>query len=103
MEVYFKEFISKEASLEKLIDDLDGIVQGADDLAKSIAVNLADQSRKEFASRLQQLKERCRRVHRDIVSHAKATDRIVRKNPYSFIGAAVILGMFVGTRLAARK
>ena len=36
MEVYFKELISKDSSLDKLVDDLERVVQGADDLAKSI-------------------------------------------------------------------
>ena len=33
MEVYFKELISKDASLNKLVDDLQRVVQGVDQLA----------------------------------------------------------------------
>jgi ElaB/YqjD/DUF883 family membrane-anchored ribosome-binding protein len=103
MEVYFKELISKEASLEKLIEDIEGVVQGADHLAKSIGVNLAEEPRTELAHRLRHLKESCQRINRDIIAHAQATDRMVRKNPYSFIGLAAVLGIFVGARLGARE
>jgi ElaB/YqjD/DUF883 family membrane-anchored ribosome-binding protein len=101
MEVYFKELISKEASLDKLVDDLERVVQGADDLAKSLGPKLAE--RPEIAQRLNQLKERCRRINDEIVEGAQATDRFVRKNPYAFIGGAVLLGMLVGFRLSRIK
>jgi ElaB/YqjD/DUF883 family membrane-anchored ribosome-binding protein len=99
MEVYFKEFISEETSLEKLVEDLERVVQGADDFAKSIGVNLEELPRTELARRLRHLKENCERLSEEIIFRAQATDRIVRKNPYSFIGAAVVLGMIVGARL----
>jgi ElaB/YqjD/DUF883 family membrane-anchored ribosome-binding protein len=99
--VYFKELISKEASLDKLVDDLERVVQGADDLAKSLGPKLAE--RPEIAQRLNQLKERCRRINDEIVEGAQATDRFVRKNPYAFIGGAVLLGMLVGFRLSRIK
>jgi ElaB/YqjD/DUF883 family membrane-anchored ribosome-binding protein len=103
MEVYFKEFISEEASLEKLVEDLERVVQGADDFAKSIGVDLEEAPRTELARRLRHLKEGCQRINLEIIVRAQATDRIVRKNPYSFIGAAVVLGMVVGARLGARN
>ena len=42
MEVYFKQLISKDASLDKLVDDLERVVQGADDFAKSLGDKLAE-------------------------------------------------------------
>jgi ElaB/YqjD/DUF883 family membrane-anchored ribosome-binding protein len=103
MEVYFKQLISKDASLEKIVDDLERVVQGADDLAKSIGVNLEEHPRSEVARRLLELKENCQRISDEIIARAQATDRIVRKNPYSFIGAAVVLGVLVGAKLGARN
>jgi ElaB/YqjD/DUF883 family membrane-anchored ribosome-binding protein len=103
MEVYFEQLISKDSSLEKIIDDLERVVQGADDLAKSIGVNLEDPPNSEVARRLLQLKENCQRITDEIIAHAQATDRIVRRNPYSFIGAAVVVGMLVGAKLGARR
>jgi ElaB/YqjD/DUF883 family membrane-anchored ribosome-binding protein len=102
MEVYFKELISKEASLEKLVDDLERVVQGADDFAQSIGANLQT-PRTEIARRLQRLKEKCQRIKLEIVAQAQATDRLVRNNPYSFVGAALVAGVLVGAALGGRK
>ena len=101
MEVYFKELISKDASLDKLVEGLERVVQGADDLAKSLGPKLAE--RPEIAQRLNQLKERCRRINAEIIEGAQATDRFVRKYPYAFIGGAVLLGIFVGSRVSRIK
>jgi len=102
MEVYFKELISKDASLDKLVDDLERIVQGADDFAQSIAgTDLAN--RPEITQRVRRLKDTCERINQEIVQGAHATDRFVRRYPYYFLGGAVLLGMLVGARLSARK
>jgi len=101
MEVYFKELISKDASLDKLVDDLERVVQGADDFAKSLGDKLAE--RPEIAQRVNQLKERCHRINEELIEGAHATDRFVRKNPYAFIGGAVLLGFVAGFRLWRSK
>jgi ElaB/YqjD/DUF883 family membrane-anchored ribosome-binding protein len=101
MEVYFKELISKDSSLDKLVDDLERVVQGADDLAKSLGPKLDEHP--DLAQRVQKLREGCERINQQIIERAQATDRLVRKYPYSFIGGAILLGMFVGAKLASRK
>ena len=101
MEVYFKELISKDTSLDKIVDDLERVVQGADDFAKSLGAKLAEQP--EIADRLRRLKETCQRVNQDIVDGAQATDRFVRKNPYPFLGTAVLLGLWLGFRASRRR
>ena len=103
MEVYFKELISEEASLEKLVDDLERLVQGADDFARAIGVDLAARSGTEVTGRLRRLKESCQRINREVASKARATDRLVRKNPYAFLGAAILAGMAVGAALGLRR
>ena len=103
MEVYFKELISKENSLEKLVEDLERVVQGADDLAKSIGVSVAELPNHPVAQRLQTLKERCEGMKQRILQHAGETDRFVRKNPYPFLFMGGLLGMVVGVRLANPK
>lgn len=100
MEVYFKELISKEASLEKIVDDLERVVQGVDDFAKSIGPNVADYPHTEIAQRLQRIKQTCQRMNREIVSGAQATDRAVRANPYPFLWGALLVGIFAGARLS---
>ena len=103
MELYFKELISEEASLEKLVDNLERVVQGADDLAKAIGVDLNERTRSELVGRLHRLKESCQRLRLEIVAKARATDRLVRKRPYVFLGAAVLLGAVVGYGLGRKN
>jgi ElaB/YqjD/DUF883 family membrane-anchored ribosome-binding protein len=100
MEVYFKELISKDNCLEKLVEDLERVVQGADELAKSIGVNVAESPEHPVALRLLTLKERCEGMKQRILQRAGDTDRFVRKNPYPFLFMAGLLGMVVGVRLA---
>jgi ElaB/YqjD/DUF883 family membrane-anchored ribosome-binding protein len=38
-----------------------------------------------------------------ILEHAEETDRFVRRNPYSFLVVAGLLGMVAGARLSIRK
>ena len=102
MELYFKELISKDASLEKLVDDLERVVQGVDDFAKAIGVDLAEHARDDVARRLHRLKEGCQRISSEIISKARATDRLVRKNPYAFVGAAVLVGLIVGASAGSK-
>ena len=101
MEVYFKELISKDSSLDKLVDDLERVVQGADDLAKSLGPKLAE--RPELAQRLQRLRDTCNRINEEIIERARATDQFVRRNPYYFIGGAALLGVWIGAKLSSRK
>ena len=101
MEVYFKELISKESSLNKLVDNLERVVQGADDLAQSLGTKLAEQP--EIAQSLQRLKDSCQRINDNIVEGAHATDRFVRRNPYPFIAGAALLGMFAAFQFSRRK
>ena len=102
MELYFKELISEEASLEKLVDDRERVVQGADDFAKAIGVDLAGRAHSDVAQRLQRLKAGCEQIKSRIVSRARATDRLVRKNPYAFVAAAVLAGMVVGAKTGSK-
>jgi ElaB/YqjD/DUF883 family membrane-anchored ribosome-binding protein len=101
MEVYFRELISKDASLDQLIDNLERVVQGADDIAKSFGKKLAEHP--DIAERLHRLKERCQRINHELVEGAHATDRFVRRNPYPFMAAAVLLGILAGYGLSTRK
>jgi ElaB/YqjD/DUF883 family membrane-anchored ribosome-binding protein len=101
MEVYFKELISKEKSLDKIVDDLERVVQGADDFAKSLGNKLAE--RPDLADRVHRLKESCHRINLELIAHAEAADRVVRKNPYSFIAGALLLGLLVGAQFRPKQ
>jgi ElaB/YqjD/DUF883 family membrane-anchored ribosome-binding protein len=101
MELYFKDLISEEASLEKLVEDLSLLVHGADDYAKAVSAKLPEQSRVELANRLDGLKARCQRLKDQVVTGARATDRILRANPYASVGVGIGAGIGLGLLLGA--
>ena len=103
MEVYFKDLISKEASLEKLVDDLSRVVQGVDDFAKAIGVSLASASRSDVAQRLSRLRSNCERVKVELIAKIRATDKSVRENPYPYIAIALVAGLFVVNKLVPQE
>jgi ElaB/YqjD/DUF883 family membrane-anchored ribosome-binding protein len=103
MELYFKDLISEEASLEKLVDDLENVVQGADEFAHAVEGNLPAQSRDKVAGHLDRLKTHYRRLKEQTLTGARATDRLLRLHPYSFVGVAFAVGLLLGLRLPGRK
>lgn len=103
MEVYFKDLISDEASLERLVEELTLVVHGADDLVQSLEANLPPDSRAEIFSRLDRLKQNCIRVRDEIVLRAKQTDKAVRANPYIALGIATLAGLLIGMKIRPGK
>ena len=100
MEVYYKELISKEASLDKLVDELTRVVQGADELAEVAGAHLSQEASREIRSRLERLKESCTRLKENAMAGALATDKAVRRHPYSSLGIAFALGMLAATMIS---
>ena len=103
MEVYYKDLISEEASLEKLVDDLTRVVSGANDFVQAVGGNLSERSREEMTNRLENLKAGYQRLCEHALAGARATDRWVHRNPYALLGAAFAVGLFVGARRVARE
>jgi ElaB/YqjD/DUF883 family membrane-anchored ribosome-binding protein len=93
MEVYYKELISADASLDKLIDELTRVVQGADELAEAARAHLPQEATREISTRLDRLKESCNRLKEHGLAGAAATDKILRRHPYSSVGIAFGLGI----------
>ena len=96
MELYYKDLISKDASLEKLVDDLMLVVQGAEEFAQAAGANLAGHHKEEITTRLARLKEGCRRVRQQTVTTALAADKVLRQYPYSSVGFAFAFGLLAG-------
>jgi len=102
MELYYKDLISEEASLEKLVDDLMLLVQGGEE-SNGTAGRLSEHKREEIKTRLQRLKQRCHRLKQQAVAGAHATDRLLKQHPYSSLGFAFALGMFAGALLNRKQ
>ena len=103
MEVYYKDLISEETSLEKLVDDLARVVQGADELAQATGAHIPEEKRREIRTRLEKLKEQCGKLKEQAMAGARATDKLLRKHPYSSLGMAFACGLVVGAVLCRRS
>ena len=103
MELYYKNLISEEASLEKLVDDLMRVVQGADEFAEATGAHLSQHEREEIRTKLERLKERCHRLKQHAVAGARATDKLLRRHPYPSLGCAFACGLLVGKVLHRRQ
>ncbi len=103
MELYYKNLISEDASLEKLVDDLMLLVQGANEYAEAAGAGLGAIPKEEVTSRLRQLKEGCRRLQQQALDGARATDKLLRKYPYSSLGLAFAAGLLAGILLRPRR
>jgi ElaB/YqjD/DUF883 family membrane-anchored ribosome-binding protein len=102
MELYFRNLISQETSLEQLVDDLALVVQGADDYARAVGANLSEQRRAELETRLTGLKEACRRLRQQAATGARATDRFLRNNLYTSLAVTFVAGLWLGARFLRR-
>lgn len=103
MEVYFKDLISKDDSLEKLADDLALVVRGADDFAQAIGANVPARTRDDLVGRLENLRRSCQRIKQQTMAGARATDKYLRAHPYSTLAAVFAIGLLIGTRWNSRK
>ena len=96
MELYYKDLISTEGSLEKLVDDLMLVVQGVGAFAEAAGAYIPDAEYEELRTRLERLREGCRRIKQHAVDGAVATDKVLHRYPYSFTGFAFGLGLLAG-------
>jgi ElaB/YqjD/DUF883 family membrane-anchored ribosome-binding protein len=103
MELYFKDLISEEGSVEKLVDDLALLVRGADDFVQTVGSQLSEESRREVAGRLASMKATCARLRNQAIAGAQATDKWLRKYPYSSFGLVFLAGVVMGAALVGRR
>jgi ElaB/YqjD/DUF883 family membrane-anchored ribosome-binding protein len=102
MELYYKDLISEEASLEKLVDDLMFLVQGANEFAAEAGAKLGSVPREELTNKLERLKSGCLRLKQQAIAGAVATDKMMRRYPYSSVGIGFGVGLLVGILIRRR-
>ena len=102
MELYYKDLISEDASLEKLVDNLMLVVQGADELAQAAGTGLAPMDKEEITTGLQRIKSGYRRLEQHALAGAQAADKLMRHYPYSAAGFAFALGMLAAWGLSRK-
>src|SRR2546421_2063503 len=94
-----------ERSTERLLQDLKTVVQDGEELLRAGAQELGEKglaAREKLTAALEAAKETRRRIEERAVAGAKATDRLIRENPYQSIGIAFGVGLLIGV-LANRK
>jgi len=102
MELYYKDLISEEESLDRLVDDLMLVVQGVDEFAEKTS-QLGEPEKEEIRSRLQRLKDHCLQIKNQAIATAHATDKALRHHPYSSLGLAFGLGFATAWLLKKRR
>src|SRR5579859_3086211 len=103
MELYYKDLISKDSSLEKLVDDLMLVVQGADEFAQAAGAGLGELEKEEITSGLRQLKMGYQGLRRRAIAGALAADKLMRRYPYSTAGFAFAFGLLAARCLQRKR
>jgi len=95
----------EEVTKEKLVRDIKVVLRDAEELIKATAGDLSEktkEARVRLGAAMERARESCHKLEAKAIAGAKATDRIIRENPYQSIGLAFGLGLLVGV-LVNRK
>jgi ElaB/YqjD/DUF883 family membrane-anchored ribosome-binding protein len=88
-----------EASTEKLLRDLKAVVHDGEDLLRAGARDLSERgvaAKERLAAALEVAKETQQKLQQQVMSGAKATDRVIRDHPYESLGLAFGVGILLG-------
>jgi ElaB/YqjD/DUF883 family membrane-anchored ribosome-binding protein len=90
----------------QLVADLKLVAEDAEELIKATSGEVAEKTR-EIRERLKMVledaKEACARLEDQAAAGFRATDRVIRDNPYASIGIAVGAGFLIGWLLKRRS
>lgn len=94
-----------ETGTDKVVSDLKRVVHDSQNLLQSSAEVAGDRARlmrDRLADALDSAKETVRKLEQKAATGAKATDKLIRENPYQSIGIAFGIGLLIGV-LATRN
>jgi len=103
MEVYFDNLTSEKAHLDKLAQDMESLVQDAEEFVQTGATTLPENERRKLAEILARLRSTAGQIKQQAVNGMKAADRIVREHPYQTAGVALGMGLLVGALLGRSR
>jgi ElaB/YqjD/DUF883 family membrane-anchored ribosome-binding protein len=95
-----------EARVEALVKDLKHIGNDAEDLLKAASDDVSETAREarlRLKSALEAAQESCSVLQRKALNGARATDKLIRHNPYQTAGIAFGIGLLVGVLAIARR
>jgi len=88
-----------EQSTERLLQDLRTVVQDGEDLLRAGAEDLSERgmaARERLAAALDVAKETKHKLEQRAMASARATDLLIRDNPYQSLGIAFGIGLVIG-------
>lgn len=96
---------AEQVNREKLVQDLKTVVRDAEDLIKATAGELSEKT-KEARQRLTSAVETAQHTLTDFEARARAgaraTDKLIRENPYPSLGIAFFGGLLLGALINRR-
>lgn len=93
-------------STEQLLKDLREVVEDGEELLRAGASELNEKgkaARERLSAALESARETGRKLQDRTIAGARATDRVIRENPYQTIAIAFGLGLLLGVVLNRRK
>jgi ElaB/YqjD/DUF883 family membrane-anchored ribosome-binding protein len=94
-----------DESTEQLLADLREVVEDGEELLRAGASELSERgmaAREKLSAALESARETGRRLQEQTIAGAKATDRLIRDNPYQTVGVAFCVGVVIGVVLNRR-
>jgi ElaB/YqjD/DUF883 family membrane-anchored ribosome-binding protein len=95
-----------EAHVETIVKDLKHLSRDAEDLVKATAGDVSDKAR-EARNRLMSAIDSARETFSELQGKARngtrATDKLIRHNPYQTAGIAFGIGLLIGVVATLRK
>ena len=95
-----------EARVESLVKDLKSLSRDAEDLVKAAGNDVSDtarEARRRLASALESARESCSELQEKARNGARATDKLIRHNPYPTAGIAFGIGLLIGVLATIRR
>ena len=92
-------------SVDRMVQDLRGIVRDGEDLLKATASDVSDkgrEARERLGTALGHARDGLSELEGKIASGARAADRVMHTHPYPVIGLAFGVGILLGA-LATRR
>ncbi|HEY0456808.1 MAG TPA: hypothetical protein VGE41_10565 [Verrucomicrobiae bacterium] len=96
MEVYFKNLSAEEVTTERLVEDIFSLVEETEKLLRITGVALAQASREEIRTRLEKVKICGEKLRQQAAAGVRATDKVIRQHPYSFVSLVFAVGVACG-------
>lgn len=93
-------------STEQLLKDLREVVEDGEELLRAGASELNEKgmaARERLSAALESARETGRKLQDRTIAGARATDRVIRENPYQTIAIAFGVGVLLGVILNRRK